>query len=81
MYLVTVNHLPNPAAGETRDHSLSLDTLLRMQECQAADHLWVCLICGSVFCGSRHEDHARGHYDSTLHAYSIEIGDDRGSTI
>ncbi|CAN0492306.1 unnamed protein product, partial [Ectocarpus sp. 12 AP-2014] len=43
------------------------------QECQATDNLWVCLICGSVLCGSRHEDHIRGHYDSTLHAYAIEI--------
>ncbi|CAN0561076.1 unnamed protein product, partial [Ectocarpus sp. 12 AP-2014] len=43
------------------------------QECQATDNLWVCLICGSVLCGSRHEDHIRGHYNSTLHAYAIEI--------
>ncbi|CAM9244898.1 unnamed protein product, partial [Ectocarpus sp. 8 AP-2014] len=41
--------------------------------CQATDNLWVCLICGSVLCGSRHEDHIRGHYNSTLHAYAIEI--------
>lgn len=44
------------------------------QECQATDNLWVCLICGSVLCGSRHEDHVGGHYTSTLHAYAIEIG-------
>ena len=44
------------------------------QECQATDNLWVCLICGSVLCGARHEDHIRGHYNSTLHAYAIEIG-------
>eukprot|EP00752_Nemacystus_decipiens_P016340 g14613.t1 len=43
------------------------------QECQATDNLWVCLICGSVLCGSRHEDHIRGHYTNTLHAYAIEI--------
>lgn len=45
-----------------------------MQECQAINDLWVCLICGSVFCGSRYEDHVRGHYTDTLHAYAIEIG-------
>lgn len=33
------------------------------------------MICGSVLCGSRHEDHIRGHYSSTLHAYAIEIGE------
>ncbi|CAN0189347.1 unnamed protein product, partial [Laminaria digitata] len=43
------------------------------QECQATDNLWVCLICGNVLCGSRHEDHVRGHYTTTLHAYAIEI--------
>ncbi|CAM9426718.1 unnamed protein product, partial [Hapterophycus canaliculatus] len=43
------------------------------RECQATDNLWVCLICGSVLCGSRHEDHVGGHYTSTLHAYAIEI--------
>ncbi|CAM9103522.1 unnamed protein product, partial [Pylaiella littoralis] len=43
------------------------------QECRATDNLWVCLICGSVLCGSRHEDHVRGHYTGTLHAYAIEI--------
>lgn len=45
------------------------------QECQATDNLWVCLICGSVLCGSRDEDHVRGHYMNTLHAYAIEIGE------
>lgn len=45
-----------------------------VQECQATDNLWVCLICGSVLCGSRHEDHVRRHYTNTLHAYAIEIG-------
>lgn len=44
------------------------------QECQASDNLWVCLICGSVLCGSRHGDHVRSHYTGTLHAYALEIG-------
>lgn len=57
-----------------RSNPLRLVLRLYLQECQATDNLWVCLICGNVFCGSRHEDHIRGHYTSTLHAYAIEIG-------
>ncbi|CAM9421490.1 unnamed protein product, partial [Discosporangium mesarthrocarpum] len=43
------------------------------QECSASGNLWVCLICGIVLCGPRHEDHARRHYSSVLHAYALEI--------
>ncbi|CAM9485074.1 unnamed protein product, partial [Choristocarpus tenellus] len=43
------------------------------QECSSPSNLWVCLICGSVLCGPRHEDHARQHYTSVLHAYALEI--------
>ncbi|CAM9703960.1 unnamed protein product, partial [Ectocarpus fasciculatus] len=56
-----------------RFHHNSASEASTCQECQATDNLWVCLICGSVLCGSRHEDHIRGHYNSTLHAYAIEI--------
>ena len=42
--------------------------------CGAKSDLYVCVICGYVGCG-RHStsNHARAHYEETLHAYALEI--------
>ncbi|ETL33545.1 hypothetical protein L916_14009 [Phytophthora nicotianae] len=41
--------------------------------CGTAEHLWICLICGHVGCGRYSGEHAKQHYQETLHTYSLEL--------
>ncbi|PWN44453.1 hypothetical protein IE81DRAFT_364964 [Ceraceosorus guamensis] len=41
--------------------------------CGTQDDLWVCLICAAVGCGRYKGGHAHSHFDSTAHAYSLEL--------
>lgn len=41
--------------------------------CHTTDHLWICLICGHVGCGRYSGEHAKQHYQETLHTYSLEL--------
>ncbi|KAI9907347.1 hypothetical protein PsorP6_004528 [Peronosclerospora sorghi] len=41
--------------------------------CGTAEHLWICLICGHVGCGRYSGEHAKTHYQDTLHTYSLEL--------
>ncbi|RLN97660.1 hypothetical protein BBJ28_00011608 [Nothophytophthora sp. Chile5] len=41
--------------------------------CHTTEHLWICLICGHVGCGRYSGEHAKQHYQETLHTYSLEL--------
>ncbi|KAL4152388.1 hypothetical protein PRNP1_009319 [Phytophthora ramorum] len=41
--------------------------------CGTTEHLWICLICGHVGCGRYSGEHAKQHYQETLHTYSLEL--------
>ncbi|KAE8967869.1 hypothetical protein PR003_g28954 [Phytophthora rubi] len=41
--------------------------------CCTTEHLWICLICGHVGCGRYSGEHAKEHYQETLHTYSLEL--------
>ncbi|KAL7692461.1 putative Zinc finger, UBP-type, Zinc finger, RING-type, BRCA1-associated 2 [Plasmopara halstedii] len=41
--------------------------------CSTVEHLWICLICGHVGCGRYSGEHAKQHYQETLHTYSLEL--------
>ncbi|DBA02516.1 TPA: hypothetical protein N0F65_010988 [Lagenidium giganteum] len=41
--------------------------------CHTTEHLWICLICGHVGCGRYSNEHAKQHYQETLHTYSLEL--------
>ncbi|KAJ0407930.1 hypothetical protein ATCC90586_006302 [Pythium insidiosum] len=41
--------------------------------CQTTEHLWICLICGHVGCGRYSGEHAKQHYQETMHTYSLEL--------
>lgn len=43
------------------------------QVCSTTDHLWICLICGHVGCGRYSNEHAKAHYQETMHTYSLEL--------
>lgn len=42
-------------------------------ECQSAESLWICLICGNIGCGRYQEAHAYEHYRETNHLFALEI--------
>ncbi|XP_059478624.1 BRCA1-associated protein-like [Neocloeon triangulifer] len=46
-------------------------------ECQSADSLWICLICGHVGCGRYVQGHASQHFLETQHCYSMQLGSNR----
>ncbi|KAL7152570.1 hypothetical protein ABFS83_04G106500 [Erythranthe nasuta] len=41
--------------------------------CQTSENLWMCVICGSVGCGSYKNGHAISHWKETEHCYSLEL--------
>ncbi|KAF4323706.1 hypothetical protein BBO99_00000881 [Phytophthora kernoviae] len=43
------------------------------EACGSTEHLWICLICGHVGCGRYSGEHAKQHYQDTLHTYSLEL--------
>jgi BRCA1-associated protein len=45
--------------------------------CQTTEHLWICLICGHVGCGRYSNEHAKQHYQETMHTYSLELATQR----
>eukprot|EP01083_Nonionella_stella_P052431 139093_1 len=45
--------------------------------CEAVDRLWICLICGHVGCDRYHNRHAIVHFESTGHAYGLEVDTQR----
>ena len=42
--------------------------------CRAASDLWMCLLCGRVFCGRNSDGHAQRHFASTGHTYTVQVG-------
>ncbi|CAB3369077.1 Hypothetical predicted protein [Cloeon dipterum] len=46
-------------------------------ECQSAESLWICLICGHVGCGRYVQGHASQHFLETQHCYSMQLGSNR----
>ncbi|GAB9463296.1 Brca1-associated protein [Globisporangium polare] len=49
------------------------DIISACEVCHTTDHLWICLICGHVGCGRYSGEHAKQHYQETLHTYSLEL--------
>lgn len=49
----------------------------RCMECDCAESLWICLICGHVGCGRYEQGHAFQHYIETQHCYSMQLGNNR----
>ncbi|KAG8268242.1 BRCA1-associated protein [Homalodisca vitripennis] len=49
----------------------------RCFECNSADSLWICLICGHVGCGRYVHGHAFKHYMDTQHCYSMQLENNR----
>lgn len=46
-------------------------------ECEDAEGLWICLICGHVGCGRYQGGHAATHFRSTNHTYALQLGSNR----
>lgn len=46
-------------------------------ECEDAEGLWICLICGHVGCGRYQAGHAATHFRSTNHTYALQLGSNR----
>lgn len=46
-------------------------------ECDDAEGLWICLICGHVGCGRYQGGHAATHFRSTNHTYALQLGSNR----
>lgn len=46
-------------------------------ECEGAEGLWICLICGHVGCGRYQGGHAAAHFRSTNHTYALQLGTNR----
>lgn len=42
-------------------------------QCGSRESLWMCMLCGSVGCGRYAKGHAQQHFESTQHAYAIEL--------
>lgn len=53
--------------------SPSKDSNLRCETCETSGNLWVCLICGNVGCGRYQKGHAKEHYNSSNHLFSLEV--------
>ena len=49
----------------------------RCSECQSADDLWICLVCGYVGCGRYVGGHSHAHFLETEHSYTMELGANR----
>lgn len=49
----------------------------RCLECNSAESLWICLICGHVGCGRYVQGHAFNHYVETQHCYSMQLENNR----
>ncbi|ETV71105.1 hypothetical protein, variant [Aphanomyces astaci] len=49
------------------------DIVSACEVCDTTDHLWICLICGHIGCGRYSNEHAKKHYQDTLHTYSLEL--------
>ncbi|KAH6843007.1 BRCA1-associated protein 2-domain-containing protein [Chaetomium sp. MPI-CAGE-AT-0009] len=41
--------------------------------CNCTDDLWICLICGNVGCGRYNGGHAKEHWKTTAHSFSLEL--------
>ncbi|RHY26361.1 hypothetical protein DYB32_007704, partial [Aphanomyces invadans] len=49
------------------------DIVSACEVCNTTDHLWICLLCGHIGCGRYSNEHAKKHYQETLHTYSLEL--------
>ncbi|OQR93848.1 hypothetical protein ACHHYP_02206 [Achlya hypogyna] len=49
------------------------DMVSTCEVCETTEHLWICLICGHIGCGRYSNEHAKRHYQETLHTYSLEL--------
>ncbi|CAM9805340.1 unnamed protein product [Chrysoparadoxa australica] len=50
---------------------------MHCQACHIAHNLWVCMVCGHIGCGRYSSEHAKGHYASTHHTFSLELATGR----
>ncbi len=50
-----------------------MDERLRCTDCSARDDVWICLVCGYVGCSRYQAQHAKQHYQSTLHEFSLSM--------
>jgi hypothetical protein len=50
-----------------------LDERLRCIDCAAQDDVWVCLCCGYVGCSRYQGQHAKQHFQSSLHDSSLSL--------
>ena len=41
--------------------------------CDTSSGLWICMVCGVVGCGRYEGAHARAHFESSRHTYSMEL--------
>ena len=49
----------------------------RCSDCQSAEDLWICLVCGYVGCGRYVGGHSHAHFAQTQHCYTMELGANR----
>lgn len=49
----------------------------RCFECNSAESLWICLICGNIGCGRYKDRHAYQHYKETSHTFSMQLENQR----
>ncbi|KDO29213.1 hypothetical protein SPRG_19886 [Saprolegnia parasitica CBS 223.65] len=49
------------------------DMVSTCEVCETTEHLWICLICGHIGCGRYSNEHAKKHYQETMHTYSLEL--------
>jgi len=43
--------------------------------CTNEDDLWICLICGNIYCGAEGNEHRKQHYIDVGHVYAKKIGE------
>ena len=48
-----------------------MDERIRCTACSARDDVWICLVCGYVGCSRYQAQHAKLHYQSSLHDFSL----------
>ncbi|XP_065830783.1 BRCA1-associated protein-like isoform X2 [Oscarella lobularis] len=49
----------------------------KCSQCDAIEDIWICLICGYIGCGRYLRAHAREHYETTNHTFSMQLGTGR----
>ena len=56
---------------------LSKDSIVKCNDCDLKQNLWLCLTCGNLSCGRKEtggKEHAIAHYDKTKHPLVVKVG-------